>query len=165
MMADGQVTQGDQIIKSNVKKLRVLSDGKVLCGFAGSTVDCLTLVELLERNLESYQGQLMRASVEMTKSWRTHREYGRLNASLVVADARDLLIISGDGDVLAPQDGIAAVGSGSAYAKSAARALQTHTNLSAREIAEASMKIAAEMCVYTNDQFIMHELEFSSEPS
>jgi ATP-dependent HslUV protease subunit HslV len=163
MMADGQVTQGDEIIKTNVKKLRVLCDGKVLCGFAGSTVDCLTLVEILEKNLETYQGQLMRASVEMTKSWRTHREYGRLNASLIVADARDLLIISGDGDVLAPQDGIAAVGSGSVYAKAAARALRLHTDLSAREIAEAAMKVAAEMCVYTNDQFLVQELELQGE--
>lgn len=160
MMCDGQVTQGDEVVKSNVRKLRVLSEGKVLCGFAGSTVDCLTLVEILEKNLETYQGQLMRAAVEMTKSWRTHREYGRLNASIVVADAKDLLIVSGEGDVLAPQDGVAAVGSGAAYARAAARALKTHTNMQPNEIAQAAMNIAADSCVYTNHHFSTETIQF-----
>jgi ATP-dependent HslUV protease subunit HslV len=162
MMADGQVTQGDEIIKNNVKKLRTLSDGKVVCGFAGTTVDCLTLVEILEKNLETYQGQLLRSCVEMTKKWRTTREYGNLNASLIVADATDLLVVTGNGDVLQPQGNIASVGSGSQYAKAAARALLENNNsgLPVEVIAEKAMKIAADMCVYTNDSFIMEKIDF-----
>ncbi|MBF0272747.1 MAG: ATP-dependent protease subunit HslV [Magnetococcales bacterium] len=158
MAGDGQVTLGAMVIKANARKVRFLKEGHALAGFAGSTADAFTLFERFEAKLAKHGGILTRAAVELAKDWRTDRMLRRLEAMLAVADASASLLISGTGDVLEPEEGILAIGSGSPYALSAARALLRHTDLSAREIAERSMAIASEICVYTNSNLIIEEL-------
>lgn len=159
LAGDGQVTLGQAIVmKHSAKKIRRLYKDKILAGFAGSTADAFTLFERFEAKLEEFNGNLVRASVEMTKAWRTDKYLRRLEAMLLVADAQTVLILSGNGDVIEPDDGIAAIGSGGAYALSAARALSRHTGLVPKEIVEKSMKIAAELCVYTNNNIIIETL-------
>jgi ATP-dependent HslUV protease, peptidase subunit HslV len=155
---DGQVTLGDTVMKRTARKVQRLRGGKVLAGFAGSTADAFALAERFEAKLEERGGVLRRAAVELAKDWRTDRALRRLEALLVVADAQDLLVISGNGDVIEPDGGVAAIGSGGAFALAAARALIDATELGAREIAERSLRIAAEICLYTNDQISVEEL-------
>ncbi|CEP02913.1 ATP-dependent protease subunit HslV [Plasmodiophora brassicae] len=159
MMGDGQVSRGSTIVKPNARKVRTLADGRVLCGFAGATADALTLLERLESQLEQHSGQLLRASVEVAKAWRTDKYLRRLEALIVVADKDVSLTISGVGDVLEPHDGLIGIGSGGDYALAAARALIDIPDLSAAEIARRSMRIAAGICVYTNDMFVEETLE------
>jgi ATP-dependent HslUV protease subunit HslV len=159
MAGDGQVSVGQTIMKRGARKVRRLHNGAILSGFAGSTADALTLFDKFEGKLQEFNGNLRRAAVEMAKDWRTDRVLRRLEAMLIVADAESTLLISGSGDVIEPDDGIIAIGSGGNYALSAARALVRHGNdLSARQIVESAMKIASEICVYTNDQFNIEEL-------
>ena len=146
---DGQVSLGPTIIKAGAKKVRTLADGKILSGFAGATADAFTLYERLEAKLEKHPGQLTRACVELAKDWRTDRYLRRLEAMMIVADKESTLILTGNGDVLEPEDGLAAIGSGGNYALSAARGLMT-TDLGAEDIARRAMAIAADICVYTN---------------
>jgi ATP-dependent HslUV protease subunit HslV len=155
---DGQVTMGNTVMKRTARKVQRLRNGKVLAGFAGSTADAFALAERFEAKLEERGGILRRAAVELAKDWRTDRMLRRLEALLIVADADDLLVISGNGDVIEPDSGVAAIGSGGPYALAAARALLDATELSAREIAEKSLRIAAEICLYTNDQISLEEL-------
>lgn len=155
---DGQVSMGQTIVKSNAKKIRRLGGGGVLVGFAGATADAFTLFERLEGKLEQHPGQLMRACVELAKDWRTDRYLRRLEAMMAVADRDVSLVLSGTGDVLEPEDGLIGIGSGGSYALAAARALKTVEGLSAREIAERAMKIAADICVYTNDKIVIETL-------
>lgn len=157
MAGDGQVSLGPTIIKSSARKLRRLGGGKILAGFAGATADAFTLFERLEAKLEKHPGQLTRACVELAKDWRTDRYLRRLEAMLAVADAETSLIVSGTGDVLEPEDGIIAIGSGGMYALSAARALLPE-KISAHDMAERAMKIAASICVYTNTNVIFEEI-------
>ena len=159
MAGDGQVTVGDAVMKHTARKIRLLREGRVLAGFAGSTADALTLFDKFEAQLEKYQGNLRKAAVELTKEWRTDKFLRRLEAMLVVADSESLLVLSGDGDVIEPDGGVIAIGSGGNYAQAAARALLGHTALSAAEIARAAMEIAASLCIYTNDQITLHVLE------
>jgi ATP-dependent HslUV protease, peptidase subunit HslV len=155
---DGQVTLGNTVMKSNARKVRRLgSDGRVLAGFAGAAADAFTLFELFESKLEKH-GQLTRAAVELAKDWRTERRFGKLEALLAVADRDTTLIISGTGDVIEPEDGLVAIGSGGPYALSAARALLLHTSLDAHQIAEEALKIAGDVCIYTNRNIIVEEL-------
>lgn len=156
---DGQVTLGHTIMKSNTRKVRRLYQNKILAGFAGGTADAFTLFERFESKLETHQGNLVRSAVELAKDWRTDRMLRRLEAMLVVADAKASLIISGNGDVIEPEDGLIAIGSGGAYAKSAALALLQNTSLTAREITEKSLDIAASICIYTNRNFTIETLE------
>ncbi|MCT4635540.1 MAG: ATP-dependent protease subunit HslV [Rickettsiales bacterium] len=153
--ADGQVSLGPTIIKSSAKKLRTMAQGKILAGFAGATADAFTLFERLEEKLEKHPGQLTRAAVELAKDWRTDKYLRKLEAMMVILDKDVTLIITGNGDVLEPEDGIAAIGSGGNYALSAARALIDVKDLSAEEIIKKSMKIAANICVYTNSNLTM----------
>ncbi|HVA40002.1 MAG TPA: ATP-dependent protease subunit HslV [Candidatus Binataceae bacterium] len=156
---DGQVSVGQTIMKHSARKVRRLHDDKVLSGFAGSTADALTLFEKFEHKLQEFNGNLRRAAVEMAKDWRTDRVLRRLEAMLIVADRESSLLLSGLGDVIEPDDGILAIGSGGNYALAAARALVRHAPaMSTREIAESAMRVAAEICVYTNDRFIIEEL-------
>jgi ATP-dependent HslUV protease, peptidase subunit HslV len=155
---DGQATLGSTVLKSHVRKVQRLRGGKILVGFAGSTADAISLCERFEAKLEEYGGVLRRAAVELAKDWRTDRFMRRLEAMLIVADARETLVVSGTGDVIEPDDGIAAIGSGGTYALAAGRALLRHSSLSAREIAEQAMRIAAEICIYTNDELTIEEL-------
>ena len=155
---DGQVTLGHTVMKSNARKVRRLGDGRVLAGFAGAAADAFTLFELFEAQLEKHGGQLARAAVEMAKAWRTERRFGKLEALLVVADRDTLLLISGNGDVIEPEDGLVAIGSGGSYALSAARALAAHSTLDARGIAEEALKIAGDICIYTNRNITIEEL-------
>ena len=154
---DGQVTFGNQVMKSKARKVRTLGKGKVIAGFAGATADAFALFERLESKLEQYAGQLTRACVEMAKDWRTDRYLRRLEAMMAVADAHSSLVLTGNGDVLEPEDGIIAIGSGGGFALAAARALISHP-LSAREIVEQSLQIAADICIYTNHQTVIEEL-------
>lgn len=147
---DGQVTLGNIVIKGTARKVRRLYHGKVLAGFAGATADAFTLFERFEAKLEKHQGHLTRAAVELTKDWRTDRVLRKLEAMLAVADATTSLIITGNGDVLEPEDGVIAIGSGGAYAQSAAKALIENTELSAQQIVRKSLAIAGEICIYTN---------------
>ncbi len=147
---DGQVTLGNIVVKGSARKVRKLYHGKVLAGFAGATADAFTLFERFEAKLEKHQGHLTRAAIELTKDWRTDRVLRRLEAMLAVADASASLIITGNGDVLEPEQGIVAIGSGGAYAHSAAKALLVNTDLSAQEIVKKSLEIAGELCIYTN---------------
>ena len=147
---DGQVTLGNIIIKGTARKVRRLYHGKVLAGFAGATADAFTLFERFEAKLEKHQGHLTRAAVELTKDWRTDRVLRKLEAMLAVADATTSLIITGNGDVLEPEDGVIAIGSGGAYAQSAAKALIDNTELTAEQIVRKSLAIAGEICIYTN---------------
>ena len=147
---DGQVTLGNIVIKGMARKVRRLYHGKVLAGFAGATADAFTLFERFEAKLEKHQGHLSRAAVELTKDWRTDRVLRRLEAMLAVADATTSLIITGNGDVLEPENGVIAIGSGGAYAQSAAKALLDNTELTAEQIVKKSLEIAGELCIYTN---------------
>ena len=160
LAGDGQVTFGDRtILKHQAKKLRRLFGGRVLAGFAGSVADAFTLFEKFEAKLEQYRGNLMRSAVELAKDWRTDRYLRRLEAVLVVADRESLLVLSGGGEVIEPDDGVVAVGSGGPYALAAARALVAHSDLSCREIARQALLIASEICIYTNNQITIEELE------
>ena len=156
---DGQVTLGNTVIKGNARKVRRLADGRVLAGFAGAAADAFTLFELFEAKLEAHGGQLLRAAVELAKDWRTERRFGKLEALLAVADARSSLIVSGNGDVIEPEDGLIAIGSGGPYALAAARALLANTDLDARSIAEKALAVAGEICIYTNANLTVEELE------
>ena len=147
---DGQVTLGHIVVKGSARKVRKLYHGKVLAGFAGATADAFTLFERFEAKLEKHQGHLMRAAIELTKDWRTDRVLRKLEAMLAVADHSASLIITGNGDVLEPEEGIVAIGSGGAYAHSAAKALLHHTDLPAADIVKKSLEIAGELCIYTN---------------
>ena len=154
---DGQVTLGDTVIKANAKKVRILADGKVITGFAGATADAFALFERLESKLEKFSNNLMRACVEMAKDWRTDRYLRRLEAMMIVADKEISLILSGNGDVLEPKDGLMAIGSGGNYALAAARALYD-SKLNAEQIAKKSLEIAADLCIYTNDNIILEKI-------
>jgi ATP-dependent HslUV protease subunit HslV len=155
---DGQVTFDKTVMKASARKVRRLFNNKIIAGFAGSTADAFTLFSRFEAKLEQYHGQLQRAAVELGKEWRMDKYLRHLEALLIVADETASLVISGGGDVIEPDDGVVAIGSGSPYAISAARALMRHTDLSAREIAEEAMKIAAEICIYTNSNITIEEL-------
>lgn len=155
---DGQVSLGATVIKSNARKVRRIGTGNVIAGFAGATADAFTLFERLEAKLEKHPGQLTRACVELAKDWRTDRYLRRLEAMMAVADAGVSLVLTGTGDVLEPEDGLIGIGSGGSFALSAARALMGATDLSAREIAERSLGIAADICVYTNRNLTIEEL-------
>ncbi|MEN8174492.1 MAG: ATP-dependent protease subunit HslV [Pseudomonadota bacterium] len=156
---DGQATMGDTVMKSNVRKVRTLYKQKVIAGFAGATADAFTLFERFEAKLEQHGGQLTRAAVELAKDWRTDRMLRRLEALLCVADRESSLVISGTGDVIEPEGGLMAVGSGGNYALAAARALLSTTDLGAREVVERSLKIAADICIYTNHNLVIETLE------
>jgi ATP-dependent HslUV protease subunit HslV len=155
---DGQVTFDDTIVKHNAKKLRRLAGGEILAGFAGSSADAFTLFERFEAKIEEFKGNLSRAAVELAKDWRTDRYLRRLEALLAVLDSKQALIISGNGDVIEPDDKIVSIGSGGPYALSAARALAAHSKLPAREIVRRSLEIASEICIYTNDKITVEEL-------
>lgn len=156
---DGQVTQGNTILKGNARKVRRLYSDKVIAGFAGGTADAFTLFERFEAKLEKHQGQLIRSAVDLAKDWRTDRMLRRLEALLAVADKEASLIITGNGDVIQPEDDLIAIGSGGPFAQSAARALLENTSLSAREIVEKGLKIAGDICIYTNQNHTIEELD------
>src|ERR1700754_3376753 len=155
---DGQVTLGNTVVKANARKVRRLGGGNVLAGFAGATADAFTLFELFEQKLEKHGGNLTRAAVELAKDWRTERRLGKLEALLAVADKSTSLIISGNGDVLEPEDGLIAIGSGGPYALAAAKALLAHTEMEPRAIVENALKIAGDICIYTNQNVTIEEL-------
>ena len=155
---DGQVTVGTTVMKHNAKKVRKLYNDKILTGFAGATADAFTLFERFEAKLEQYHGNLTRAAVELAKDWRTDKVLRRLEALMIVADNERSFILSGNGDVIEPENGAAAIGSGGPYALAAARALMDHTKLDARTIVEEAMKIAADICIYTNREISVEEL-------
>jgi len=157
--ADGQVTLGNTVMKGNARKLRRLYHNKVIAGFAGGTADAFTLFEYFESKLEKHSGHLVRAAVEMAKDWRTDRSLRRLEALLAVANEEGSLIISGNGDVIEPEEGLIAIGSGGAFAQSAARALLENTELSAEEIVRKSLNIAGDICIYTNHNILIEELD------
>ena len=156
---DGQVTLGNVVVKATARKVRRIYNDRVLAGFAGATADAFTLFERFEAKLEKHQGHLQRAAVELAKDWRSDRVLRRLEAMLVVADTSASLIITGSGDVLEPEHGIVAIGSGGAYAQAAARALVAHTELSAATIVNEALTIAAELCIYTNEHLVIEVLE------
>lgn len=162
MAGDGQVSLGQTIMKGQAKKVRAISDGKVIAGFAGASADAFTLLDRFEDKLKAFRGSLQRAAVELAKDWRTDRYLRRLEAMIIVMDRERTLLISGTGDVIEPDEGVVAIGSGGSYALAAARALVRHTDLSAKEIAERALGIAAEICVYTNDQIIVQTFESES---
>ena len=158
--ADGQATMGNTIAKSNVKKIRKLQDGKIVTGFAGSTADAFTLLERFDEKLNTYGGNMKRAAIELTKDWRMDRYLRRLEAMLIVADKDEILILSGTGDVLEPDNQIAAIGSGSMFAQSAAFALKKHApELTAEEMVRESLNIAADICIYTNHNLVIETIE------
>jgi ATP-dependent HslUV protease, peptidase subunit HslV len=159
MAGDGQVTLGSSVMKHNARKVRLLHDGRVMAGFAGASADAFTLFDKFEAKLEQYNGNLTRAAVELAKDWRTDRILRRLEAMLLAADRSALLLLSGSGDIIEPDEPVAAIGSGGNYALAAARALMAHSDLDARGIAEAAMRIAASLCVYTNDRLVLEELK------
>lgn len=158
MAGDGQVTLGDSVIKHGAKKIRRLYQEKILAGFAGSTADAFSLFSRFESKLDQYHGNLGRSAVELAKDWRTDKFLRHLEALLLVSDKEQTYLLSGQGDVIEPDTGIAAIGSGGPFAQAAAQALADHTQLSAREIAEEAMKIAGRMCIYTNDKITIEEL-------
>jgi ATP-dependent HslUV protease subunit HslV len=158
VVGDGQVSLGQTVMKRSARKVRKLHHDRVIAGFAGATADAFTLFEKFEAKLDQFSGNLKRAAVELAKDWRTDRVLRRLEALLIVADTNDLLVISGAGDVVEPDDGVIAIGSGGNYALAAARVLMKHTALNARVIAEEAMRMAAAICVYTNDQLTFEEL-------
>ncbi len=160
---DGQVSMGNTVMKGNARKVRRLYGERVLAGFAGGTADAFTLFERFEGKLEKYSGHLMRSAVELAKDWRTDRMLRRLEALLVVADVTTSLIISGNGDVIEPEDNLMAIGSGGPYAQAAARALLDHSQLDARKIVETGLGIAADICVFTNHNLTIEELEIVGE--
>ncbi len=156
---DGQVTLGQTVIKSNARKVRRIGDGSIVAGFAGATADAFTLFERLEAKLEQYPGQLMRACVELAKDWRTDCYLRRLEAMMAVADAKISLVLTGTGDVLEPEDGLIGIGSGGSFALAAARALKDDDNIDAETIARRAMAIAAEICIYTNEEVVLEKIE------
>jgi ATP-dependent HslUV protease subunit HslV len=158
LAGDGQVTLGDTVIKHGAKKIRRLYNNKILSGFAGSSADSFALFSRFESKLEQFHGNLSRAAVELAKDWRTDRSLRHLEAVMVVADDKNSFLIAGNGDLIEPDDGLIAIGSGGPYALAAARALLKYTNLSAREIAEEAMQIAAKICIYTNDSISVEDL-------
>ncbi len=158
MAADGQVTMNNTVVKHGARKVRTMHGGQVLAGFAGATADAFTLFERFEAKLKDFSGNVTRAAVELTKDWRTDRVLRRLEALLLVADRDKTFLLSGTGDVLEPDEGIIAVGSGGPFAQAAATALYKHTDMGARDIAEAAMKIASDLCIYTNQQIHIEEL-------
>jgi len=160
---DGQVSLGNTIMKGNARKVRRLYGDKVLAGFAGGTADAFTLFELFEAQLEKHQGNLVRSAVELAKAWRTERALRRLEALLAVADKKTSLIITGNGDVIEPEDNLIAIGSGGPFAQSAARALLDNTELSAADIVEKGLSIAADICIYTNHNRIIEELDCTQD--
>lgn len=157
---DGQVSQGNTVMKGNARKVRRLYKDQVLAGFAGGTADAFTLFERFEEQLEKHQGKLVRAAVSLAKLWRTERSLRRLEALLIVADKEASLIITGNGDVIEPEEGLMAIGSGGSFALSAARALYHNTDMPARDIVEKSLGIAADICVYTNHQHTVEQLDY-----
>jgi len=160
---DGQVTLGNTVMKGNAKKVRRLYKDKVIAGFAGGTADAFTLFERFESKLEMHQGHLVRAAVELAKDWRTDKILRRLEALLAVADSKVSLIITGNGDVIEPEEGLIAIGSGGPFAQSAARALMENTKLSAKAIVEKSLNIAGDICIYTNHNLTIEELDNESK--
>ncbi len=158
MGGDGQVTMGESIVKQKARKIRRLFNDKVLAGFAGSTADALSLFSRFEQKLEEYHGNLSRAVVELAKDWRTDRALRHLEALLLVADEKNTYLLSGTGDVIEPDDGIVAIGSGGPHALAAARALAKHTQMNAREIVQEAMLLAGQICIFTNDQIVIEEL-------
>jgi ATP-dependent HslUV protease subunit HslV len=158
MAGDGQVSLGQTIMKGKARKVRRLAEGSVVAGFAGASADAFTLLDRFEAKLKEHRGSLSRAAVELAKEWRTDRYLRRLEAMLVVMDATTTLLISGTGDVIEPDEGVVAIGSGGSYALAAARALLRHTELSALDVARESLALAAEICVYTNDQIVYEEI-------
>ena len=160
---DGQITTGDVVLKHGARKVRTLYHDQVIAGFAGSVADALTLFERFEIELEKYSGQLRRAAIELAKEWRTDRVLRRLEAWLVVADTKELLVLSGEGDVIEPDESVVAIGSGGGYALAAARALLRHSELDAEQIARTSMEIAASICIYTNDRITVISLGGNGE--
>jgi ATP-dependent HslUV protease subunit HslV len=158
MAGDGQVSLGQTVMKSRAKKVRRIADGKVLTGFAGASADAFTLLERFEAKLREHSGSLPRSAVELAKDWRTDRFLRRLEAMLVVMDAQSTFLISGTGDVIEPDEGVIAIGSGGSYALAAARALLRHTDMSAKDIAENALGIASEICVYTNAEVVVEEV-------
>lgn len=158
MAGDGQVTLGETVIKGNARKVRQIFDGKVLVGFAGATADAFSLLSRFETKLEQFQGQLERAAIELSKDWRTDKYLRHLEALLIVTDKSDSFLISGKGDVISSDEGLLSVGSGSMFALASARALMKHTELTAKEIAVESLKIASEICIYTNSEIIVEEI-------
>ncbi|MDH5657159.1 MAG: ATP-dependent protease subunit HslV [Spirochaetia bacterium] len=156
---DGQVTMGQTVMKNGAKKIRRLADGKIISGFAGSAADAFTLFELFEKKIQEFQKNLSRAAVELAREWRTDRMLRRLEALLIVADKDETYLISGTGDVIAPDDGILAIGSGGNYALAAARALYSNTDLEAKEIVSTGLGIAGDICVYTNKNIVIEEIE------
>jgi ATP-dependent HslUV protease subunit HslV len=159
---DGQVSMGQTVMKGNARKVRRLHNSTVIAGFAGGTADAFTLFELFEAQLDKFQGQLLRAAVELAKAWRTDRALRRLEALLAVADSHNSLIITGNGDVIEPEDSLIAIGSGGPYAQAAARALLAHTEMPARDIVESGLAIAADICIYTNHNRTIEELDASA---
>jgi ATP-dependent HslUV protease subunit HslV len=155
---DGQVTMGNTVMKHGARKLRRMFDNRIIAGFAGSTADAFTLFEKFDAKLQEFRGNLTRAAVALAKDWRTDRILRQLEALLIVADAETTLVLSGAGDVIEPDDGVAAIGSGGPFALAAARALLAHSELSARQVAEESLRIAAGICIYTNDQILVEAL-------
>ncbi|WOJ92629.1 ATP-dependent protease subunit HslV [Congregibacter variabilis] len=160
---DGQVSMGNTIMKGNARKVRRLYKDQVLAGFAGGTADAFTLFELFEAQLEKHNGQLVRAAVELAKAWRTERSLRQLEALLAVADKETSLVISGNGDVIEPENNLIAIGSGGSFAQAAAMALLDNTELSAREIVEKSLGIAADICIYTNEQRTIEQLDYETD--
>ncbi len=158
MAGDGQVTQGAEVLKVGARKLRRLYNGKIVAGFAGSTADAFSLFSRFESKLEQHNGQLARSAVELARDWRTDKMLRHLEAMLLVADLESTFLLSGNGDVIEPDDDIAAIGSGGPYATAAARALMGNTEMAAREIVEQSMKIAADICIFTNHNLVLEEL-------
>ncbi len=158
MAGDGQVSLGQTVMKGQARKVRRIADGKVVAGFAGATADAFTLLDRFEAKLKEYRGSLQRAAVELAKDWRTDRYLRRLEAMLIVMDAKATLLISGTGDVIEPDEGVIAIGSGGSYALAAARALLRNSDLSAAEIARRSLEIAGEICVYTNQEIVVEEM-------
>lgn len=158
MAGDGQVTLGETVMKSGARKVRRLYNDRILVGFAGATADAFSLLTRFEAKLEQYQGNLERAAIELSKEWRTDKALRHLEALLIVTDDKSAFLLSGNGDVIAPDDGVLAIGSGGSYALAAARALVQHTEMSAVEIATAALRIAGEICIYTNTSLIVEEL-------
>ena len=163
MAGDGQVTFGEVVLKHGARKIRTLRDGTIIAGFAGAVADALTLIEKFETQLKANDGAMRKAAVELAKEWRTDRYLRRLEAQLLIAEPGSILLLSGDGDVIEPDDGIAAIGSGAAYATAAARALDQFTEMTATEIVTAAMKITAELCIYTNDHVTIFSVELNDK--
>jgi len=159
MAGDGQVSLGQTVVKGHARKVRRIADGKVLAGFAGGTADAFTLLDRLEAKLKEHRGALLRSAVELAKDWRTDRYLRRLEAMIIVMDAQTMLLLTGSGDVIEPDEGAIAIGSGGPYALAAARSLLRHTSLGAADVARESLRIAAEICVYTNDEIVIEEIE------